>query len=80
MIARFFASIIANVSEELLGDLFRAIIREIVLKRKKTDFSKAVDRLESVINELSKEAGVSDDEKNAKLIAVGRDVVARLRD
>lgn len=80
MIARFFASLIANVSEDMLADLFKAIIREILLKRKKDGFAKAVDRLELVINELAVEVGVSDDEKNAKLIAVGRDVVKRLRE
>lgn len=79
MLARWFAAVITNVSEDLLSDLFKAIMREILLKRKTGDFSKAVNALEEVIDEVAKEEG-SDDEKNAKLIVVGRDVIRRLRD
>lgn len=79
MITAFFSKLIAGVSEELLGDLLRALLREILLKRKTADLSKAVDQIEKVIADLEAEQGFTDDEKNAKLIVAGRAAIASLR-
>lgn len=78
MIERFFARLIAGISEELLNDLFKAIIKEIVLKRKKADLSQAMVEFKSVINQLAAEE-MTDVEKNKMLIDAGRTVIKRVR-
>lgn len=79
MIAKFFAAIIANVSEQVLMDLVRAIVKEWALNRKKADIHTAVDSLKKVIDETAGE-GMSDAEKNARLVDAGRAVADRVRD
>lgn len=78
MLSKFFASLIANVSEEMLIDLFKAILRELTLSKDKAGLSQAVDHLKKVIDE-TKESEMSDDEKNNLLIDAGRDVANRMR-
>lgn len=80
MIARFFATLIANVSEELLMDLFATVMRELTLKRKKADITKTVEGLKAVIAELESAQGMTDNEKNTRLADAGRAVVERMRD
>lgn len=77
MIQGFFAKFIAGVSEELLIDLFKAVMHEILLKRKKADIHELVADLKTVIDETAKQ-DVSDVEKNIRLAAAGRAVIARL--
>lgn len=77
MIARFFAKLIAGISEELLQDLLRTIMREILVARKKADMAAAMRELETVMKELNEE--MTNDEKNQKLIDAGRAVVKRVR-
>lgn len=79
MLEKFFARFIANVSEELFMDLVRALVREWALRRKKGDIHQAVIELKKVIDETAAE-GMSDDEKNARLVDAGRVVVDKLRD
>lgn len=79
MIAKFIASIAANVSEELLVDLFKVIVREITLHRKKADIDKLVVDLKVVIDETTNAEMMSDVEKNIRLSNAGRAVVERLR-
>lgn len=79
MLANLFAKIVAGVSEELLVDLFKAIIREIIINQKTERMSRAISRLEEVLEELKAEPGISDDEKNARLIDAGRAIVRGLR-
>jgi hypothetical protein len=78
MIEKFFASLITNVSEQMLTDLFRAILREIMLNRKKNDITQTVDALKAVLAEVST-AGMTDDEKNTRLADAGRAVIERMR-
>lgn len=78
MMTKFFATLIASVSEEMLMDLFRAIMREIALNRKKADIAKTIDNLKAVIAEVEK-AEMTDEEKNARLADAGRDVAERMR-
>lgn len=75
MISKFFASI----SEELLMDLFRAILRELMLKRNKEVLGKAVTEIELAAAELNAAEGDTDEETK-KLIDAGRVAVARVRD
>lgn len=79
MISKFLASFIAHISEEMLIDFFRLIVREIALKRKKADFAKAVDDLKKVIDETA-HSEMSDAEKNSILADSGRTAIDRLRD
>lgn len=79
MIAKFFSSLIANVSEEMLMDFVRLLVREWALKRKKGDIAKAIADLKTVVEQTATE-GMTDDEKNAHLIAAGRVVAERMRD
>jgi hypothetical protein len=69
----------ANISEQLLDDLFKALIREYLTSRKKADLSKAVTELQDVITEVALNQRMSEDEKNSKLIDAGRDAVNRVR-
>ena len=78
MLTKFFASLLANISKDLLMDLFKAILVELILKEDKAELSKAVDHLKKVIDE-TKESEMSDDEKNKLLINAGRDVANRMR-
>lgn len=80
MIAKFFASLIANLSEKLLMDLLTVVISEVVKSKKKADLSKAVTHLKTVIDELSQNQRLTDDEKNAHLIVAGRTAIDILRD
>ncbi len=79
MLARWFAAMLTNVSEEMLADFFKAIVREVLLKRKEDSFDKAVWQIDRVLAELATEEGISTDEKNARLIAAGRVAVRQLR-
>lgn len=79
MIAKFFAAVIANVSEEMLTDLFRTLVKEYALNRKKGDIDKARDNLKQIIEETAA-AELTDAEKNARLSDAGRAVADRLRD
>lgn len=79
MMAKFFASLIANISEEMLMDFFRLLVREYAHKRKKADFSQAVNDLKKVIEETANQE-MSDAEKNSHLVDAGRAAVDRLRD
>lgn len=78
MMAKFFATFIAGVSEELFMDLVRAIVKEYALNRKKGDIHAAVLDLKKVIETAGE--GLSDAEKNARLIDAGRAVIDKLRD
>lgn len=71
---------IAGLSEELLLDLFKTIVKEFLVNRKKGNLSEAVDELQSVIDEVKQAEGLSIDEKNSKLIDAGRPVINSLRD
>lgn len=73
------ARLIAAIGEELLLDLFQITLREVLLRRKKADIHGLVDDLKRVIDETAKTEGMSDDEKNARLIPAGRAVIERLR-
>ncbi len=75
----FLVSFIAGVSEEMLLDIFKAVLLEITVTRKTADFSKTVKHLKEVIDEVAKAEGLSDDEKNTRLADAGRAAVERLR-
>lgn len=77
MIQNFLTKFVAGVSEEMLVDLFKMIMREILLKRKKADIHSLVNDLKVVIDETANQ-DVSDVEKNIRLTAAGRAVIARL--
>lgn len=79
MISKFLAGLVANISEELLMDLFATVMRELTLKRKKADITKTVSSLKVVIAELENAEGMSEDEKNSRLADAGRAVVERMR-
>lgn len=79
MITKFFTGFVANVSEEVLVDLFKVIVKEITLARKKADLSHLIAELKVVIDETAGNETISIDEKNARLTVVGRAVVERLR-
>lgn len=75
----FLIKLLASVSEEVVMDIFRAVVREYMLARKKGDISKAAADLKGVIAEVESAEGMSNDEKNSKLIDAGRPVINRLR-
>jgi hypothetical protein len=79
VIARFFSTVIANVSEEMLMDFMRLCVREWALKRKKGDIAKAIADLKTVVEQTATE-GMTTDEKNSYLITAGRAVADRMRD
>lgn len=74
------SKLLANISEELLLDLFRAVVRELLLKRNKEVLGKAVDQIEQAVTEWKQTEGVDDEEEIQKLIAAGRVAVQRMRD
>ncbi len=74
-----FAQLITLVSEDVLGDLFRVIMKEVELNRKKTDLSKSVKDLRDILAKTATE-DMTDDQKNALLIAAGRAVIGRVPD
>lgn len=74
----FITKLLAGVSEQMLIDLFQAIVREIVLNRKKSDITHLAANLKAVVDEVAN-TELTDDEKNARLVVAGRSVIDRLR-
>ncbi len=79
MVEKFIAFILAKVSEQVLNDIFKAIMREIVLARKKGDISQAATEFRILLNELAIEE-ITNEEKNAKLIDAGRKLTDSVRE
>ena len=78
MIAKFFAAIITGVSEEILNDLLRDLVLEIVINRKSETLSKAVNQYRRAIHEIIV-GELNDEEANEKLTAIGRVMLDRVR-
>ena len=71
MINRFIAAILARVSENILQDIFRAVILEWIIYRKKKGLEVAVSNFNDVLSSLD-EGELSEDEKNLQLTVAGR--------
>jgi hypothetical protein len=78
VVEKFLAALFARVSEDLLREVLRGVIRAIVLNNKKAGIDAAVTELKVVLAEIAVE-DMTNDQKNDKLIPVGRDVVKRVR-
>jgi DNA-binding HxlR family transcriptional regulator len=78
MIAKFIASIIKNMSEEILNDLLKALMLEIAINRKNSGFIQVSKEYQKTVNEIVIK-NLSDEEANEKLSRVGRDMLERVR-
>jgi len=78
MIARFFALLIKNISEEMLRDLVKAAIREIVLERKKGDIREAGAEFRKLIAEIAVE-DMTIENKDLAVAVAARTFVRRMR-
>ncbi len=70
MIERLIVLFLANISEELLSDVIKAISREIRANRKKEKLKEAVEDLKKAVKEKD----------NEKITNAGRAAIARMRD
>ena len=77
MIGRFFAAVLAQVSEKVLRDLFKAIVKEWILYRKKRGLELAVSDFNEVLSSLD-QGELSEDEKNLQLVIAGRTFNSRM--